>query len=259
VKSSRRPAQPATPDVRLRATSFGTVAGEYERARPDYPEEAVSWLADRLGIGPGRDVLDLGAGTGKLTRQIAALGARVVAVEPLDAMRVELERAVPGVETLAGTAEVVPLADASVDAVTCAQAFHWFDADHALPEIWRVLRPGGGVGLIWNLRDESDPFQAELSAIVGENDRDLTGEAHFVHAVTRSGLFGDVERMSCSNQQLLPRAQLVERIASMSTVAALDDRDRARVYGRVEAFAKAAAEPIRLAYVTDAYSFHRLG
>lgn len=245
-------------DVRARATIFGTVAGEYERARPSYPDEAVSWLANQLGIGPGRYVLDLGAGTGKFTQQIAALGAHVVAVEPLDAMRVEFERVVPGVEALAGTAEAIPLHDTSVDAITCAQAFHWFDDDPALEEMWRVLRPGGGVGLIWNLRDESDAFQTELSAIVGESDRDWDLEGFFVDAVARSGLFGDVDRMSCSHEQLLPRAQLVERVASMSTVAVLDDLDRAQVFSRVKVFAEAAAEPIRLAYVTKAFAFRRL-
>jgi ubiquinone/menaquinone biosynthesis C-methylase UbiE len=114
-------------EIQRRATSFGAFAEEYDRARPSYPDEAVSWLADRLGIGPGRDVLDLGAGTGKLTQQVAALGARVVAVEPLDTMRAQLERAVPGVEVLAGAAEAIPLADSCVDVVTCGQAFHWFD------------------------------------------------------------------------------------------------------------------------------------
>jgi SAM-dependent methyltransferase len=245
-------------DVRPRATSFGTVAGEYQRARPGYPDEAVTWLAERLGIGPGRDVLDLAAGTGKFTRQIADLGAHVVAVEPLDAMRAELEGVVPGVEALAGAAEAIPLTDGSVDAVTCAQAFHWFDADSALREMWRVLRPGGGVGLIWNLRDESDAFQTELSAIVGESDRDWDLEGFFAESVARSGLFGAVDRMSCPHEQLLPRAQLVERVASMSTVAVLDDLDQARVFSRVKAFAEAAADPIRLVYMTEAFAFRRL-
>ena len=124
---------------------------------PGYPDEAVAWVAERLGIGPGRDVLDLAAGTGKLTRQLVPLGARIVAVEPIDAMRAELERAVPAVEALAGTAEAIPLPDGSVDAVTCAQAFHWFRADEAVREIRRVLRPGGGLALLWNGRDLDDP------------------------------------------------------------------------------------------------------
>jgi SAM-dependent methyltransferase len=246
-------------DISRRATIFGTVAREYESARPDYPDVAVSWLARELAIGSGRDVLDLGAGTGKLTRQIAALGPNVVAVEPDDQMRVELARALPGAEALPGTAEAIPLPDSSVDAITCAQAFHWFDADRALQEMWRVLRPGGGVGLIWNVRDEADTFQARLTEIVGESDRDWDLEAFFTDAVARGGLFGDVSRMSCPHEQLLLRAQLAARVASMSAVATLDEPERARVYGRVQELAVSVAEPIRLAYVTDAYVLRRLG
>jgi ubiquinone/menaquinone biosynthesis C-methylase UbiE len=245
-------------DVRQRAQSFDKVAGEYERARPTYPEEAVAWLADRLGIGPESTVVDLGAGTGKLTRQVAALGARVVAVEPLDAMRLELERVVPGVEALAGTAEAIPLPDASADAFTSAQAFHWFDPDRALVEMWRVLRPGGGVGLIWNLRDDTDPFQARLSAIVGETDTGWAVEEHLVGAVARSGLFGEVDRTVYAFEQLLPRAQVVERIASMSNVAALGDAERAAVYARVDEAVQAVPEPVRFTYQTEAFAFDRI-
>jgi SAM-dependent methyltransferase len=246
-------------DIRRRATIFGTVAKEYESARPDYPPEAVSWLAMELGIGPGREVLDLGAGTGKLTRQLAAVGATVVAVEPDGEMRVELERALPGVEAFSGTAEAIPLPDASVDAITCAQAFHWFDADRALPEMSRVLRPGGGVGLMWNLRDETDPFQAQLTEIVGESDRGWSVGALFFGAAAMSGRFLDGRQMSCAHEQLLPRSQIVARVASMSAVATLDEPERARVYGRVQELADSFAEPIRLAYVTWAYAFRRRG
>lgn len=244
-------------DIRRRATIFGTVATEYERARPDYPEEAVSWLARELGIQSGRDVLDLGAGTGKLTRQIAALGPNVVAVEPDDEMRFELERAVHGVEALPGTAEAIPLPDSSVDAITCAQAFHWFAVDRALPEMWRVLREGGGVGVVWNLRDETDRLQARLTEIVGESDRGWSVGALFSDAATQSGRFIDGRQMSCAHEQLLPRAQLVARVASMSAVAALDEPERSRVYDRVQELADSVPEPIRLAYVTWAYAFRR--
>src|SRR3954454_13116307 len=122
-----------------RGLSFGPAAADYERVRPSYPGSAVAWL---VGTEPQR-VLDLGAGTGKLTRVIVALGHDVVAVEPLPEMRAELSAALPTVETHAGSAEAIPLADASVDAVVVGQAFHWFDQARAVPELARVLRPGG--------------------------------------------------------------------------------------------------------------------
>jgi SAM-dependent methyltransferase len=137
---------------RLAAPSFARSADAYERARPGYAPEAVAFLAERLGLGPGRVVVDLAAGTGKLARQLVPSGARVVAVEPLAEMRSLIPA---GIEVLDGTAEAIPLPDASGDAVTVAQAFHWFDAQAALREIERVLRPGGLLALVSNRRDPS--------------------------------------------------------------------------------------------------------
>ena len=127
-------ARRAVSDDRYRY-SFESVAELYERSRPAYAEDAVAWAAGRLGLGPGRRVLDLAAGTGKLTRQLLALGVDVVAVEPGDEMRGVLERVLPEVEVLAGRAEQIPLPDASVDAVAVGQAFHWFDPEPALAEM----------------------------------------------------------------------------------------------------------------------------
>jgi SAM-dependent methyltransferase len=135
---------------RLAAPSFARSAEAYERARPGYAPEAVAFLAERLGLGPGRVVVDLAAGTGKLTRQLVPSGARVVAVEPLAEMRSLIPA---GIEVLSGTAEAIPLPDASADAVTVAQAFHWFDAETALREIERVLRPDGLFALVSNRRE----------------------------------------------------------------------------------------------------------
>jgi len=138
------------------------VAEAYERSRPGYAPTALAWLAERIGIGPGRRVLDLAAGTGKLTRQLLTLGADVVAVEPGDEMRGVLVRVVSEAETLAGSAEAIPLPDAAVDAVTVGQAFHWFRTEEALGEIHRVLRPGGALALLWNEWDHQDPLQRRV-------------------------------------------------------------------------------------------------
>src|SRR5438105_7464268 len=125
------------------ARSFGSAADKYERGRPDYPLAAVEWLAAELGLGAGRTVLDLAAGTGKLTRQLLPTGSRVIAVEPSAEMRAVLEASLLEVEALDGTAESIPLPDGSVDAITVAQAFHWFKLPDALEEMRRVLRPAG--------------------------------------------------------------------------------------------------------------------
>jgi len=146
--------------------SFETVAEQYERARPLYADAAVAWAAERLGIGPGTRVLDLAAGTGKLTRQLLALGAEVVAVEPGDEMRGVLRRVLPEVEAHAGRAEQIPLPDASVEAITVGQAFHWFDPPPALAEMRRVLRPGGGFALFWNQWDAQDPLLGAVDALL---------------------------------------------------------------------------------------------
>ena len=147
----------------VRAASFGSVADVYDRARPGYPDEAVRWL---VGDAPRR-VLDLAAGTGKLTRSLVAAGHDVVAVEPAEEMLAHLRAAVPAAEALVGTAEAIPLPDASVDAVTVAQAFHWFDPPAALREIARVLRPDGALGLVWNTRDEREPWVRRLGELIG--------------------------------------------------------------------------------------------
>ena len=158
-----------TNERRGRAASFGGVADVYERARPGYPVDAVRWLA---GDEPC-DVVDLGAGTGKLTRTLVDLGHRVTAVEPLPEMLDQLRAAVPEATALQGGAEAIPLPAESADVVTVAQAFHWFDHGPALLEIARVLRPGGHIALVWNVRDESDPLVTELSdAMVGRTGVD---------------------------------------------------------------------------------------
>ena len=150
-----------------RARSFERAAGEYERYRPDYPAEALRWAAGELGLEEHARVLDLGAGTGKLTRGLVAMGFAVVAVEPGGPMLEQLRAAVPEAEALEGPAEAIPLPDDSVDAAFAAQAFHWFDRERALPELHRVISPGGGLTLLWNWWDERDPLQDELGELIG--------------------------------------------------------------------------------------------
>jgi SAM-dependent methyltransferase len=232
------------PRARGPYTAFRQVAGAYERGRPGYPEEAVRWL-----VGEGsRDVVDLGAGTGKLTRILVALGHRVSAVEPLDEMRAELEAAVPGAHALVGQAEAIPLPAASADVVTCAQAFHWFDHEKALREISRVLRPEGRLALVWNSRDDRDPWMARLSAIIGNepvDDDDLV-------AVRESGLFGQVETARFPFEQALDRDGLVDLVNSRSYCAKLTAEARAPVLADVARLYDETAGPdgVRLAYVT---------
>jgi SAM-dependent methyltransferase len=143
--------------------SFGPAAAAYDRYRPRYPQEALRWALDGLGT-PSR-VIDLGAGTGILTRGLLALGHQVVPVEPDPGMRAQLQAATPGVIAVAGTAESMPLPDQSADAVLAGQAYHWFDPDSAQVEIARVIRPAGMFAPIWNVRDDSVPWVAELSRI----------------------------------------------------------------------------------------------
>ena len=148
------------------ARGFEHAPKPYEIGRPPYPPEAIERLVAELEIEDGKRVLDLAAGTGKLTRLLVPTGAFVVAVEPVEGMRAALMTSLPQVEAVAGTAEAIPLPNGSVDAVTVGQAFHWFDGDAALAEIHRVLRPGGRLGLIWNVKDESVDWIEKLGGIM---------------------------------------------------------------------------------------------
>ena len=198
-----------------RARSFDAVADAYRSARPTYPAAAVAWV---LEIAHGRRVVDLAAGTGKLTQVLVAEGADVVAVEPLDRMRAALRQTVPAVRALAGTAEQIPLPDASADAVFVAQAFHWFDAPRALDEIARVLVPGGTLGLLWNLRDDRVAWVAELTRALGGAGDVLAGSAGRWIDHPR---FAGVERREFPNPEPFDRARLVEWARSTSSIATL--------------------------------------
>lgn len=239
---------------RGRATSFAAVADAYERSRPDYPEEAVRWLVG----GEPHDVVDLGAGTGKLTRSLVALGHRVIAVEPLPEMLEHLRAAVPGATAVEGGAEAIPLAAESADVVTAAQAFHWFDHGPALREIARVLRPGGSIALVWNTRDDREPWVAQLSeeAIGNEGFEERDAAA----PVAQSGLFEAVERALFPHSQRVDREGLVDLVLSRSYCAVLTPEEREPVLARVEHIfdEHAVGGTLELPYVTECFRAVRL-
>jgi len=237
------------------AAGFGAAADVYERARPSYPADAVAWLVERAGIGPGATVADVGAGTGKLTRLLVPTGARVVAVEPLPEMRERLLRLVPQAQVLDGTAESLPLEDASVEAITVAQAFHWFDPDRALPELHRVLRPGGALVLIWNSRDLDDPLQQALEDLLSPYRNDVIAQSYGVWRppLDSSPLFGPLEEARFPYAQRLTADGLAERAESTSFVAALPDDERAALLERVRALTHGREEPFDFNYVTEVY------
>jgi ubiquinone/menaquinone biosynthesis C-methylase UbiE len=236
------------------ARAFERVADVYERARPEYPAEAVAWMVDQLDIRDGRTVLDLGAGTGKLTRALVPTGAHVIAVEPGERMLAELRRVVPGVEALLGAAEAIPLPDDSVDAVTVGQAFHWFRHDEAVPELHRVLRPGGGVALIWNSRDVERPLQRDVSELMKRFiPRDRPPVGHSARSLEASDLFGPVDRRAFPFAQRLDGDGLVERIASVSFVAAAPAEARAELERELRKVAAAEGGTVEFAYLTEVY------
>jgi ubiquinone/menaquinone biosynthesis C-methylase UbiE len=237
------------------ATRGFAAAGVYERGRPDYPHAAVERIVERLDLRAGRTVLDLAAGTGKLTRLLVPSGANLIAVEPLREMRAELDRHVPGVLALAGTAERIPLTESFVDAVTVASAFHWFDTEVALREIVRVLVPGGGLALIWNARDERSPLQFALSELVEPLRGDTPGRRSrdWRSLLAESGLFERTERFLFENEQLVDEEGLVARVLSIGFIGALPADARAEIEERVRALARSAEQPMRLPYMTELY------
>jgi ubiquinone/menaquinone biosynthesis C-methylase UbiE len=206
-----------------RASSFARVADEYDRGRPSYPREAIEWL---LGTEP-LDVLDLGAGTGKLTSALLTAGHRVLAVEPLAEMRAILTAALPDAHALAGTAEALPLADASVDAVTVGSAFHWFDERLARAEIARVLRAPGVLGLLGNAFDTSSAWVAHVREILGPPAIQRPGHWPAVEDLRED--YVEVEDREFPHAQLVDRASLRDLASSRSSLALLSTDRREQV------------------------------
>jgi len=252
-----------TAGVHRAATAFSGAASVYERTRPDYPPEALSWLGERLALGPGRRVLDLAAGTGKLTRGLVGSGAEVIAVEPVEGMRRTLADAVPGAEVVAGVAQAIPLGSQTVDALTVAQALHWFATGGVVDEMYRVLRRGSRLAVVWNRRDLADPLQAALHRLMAP----LQGD-------TPSGGSGEWRRVlddvGAASPRFVPDAQfrapwhqtldvegVAGRVASVSFVAGMDPTGRERLLDEVRAEARRYPSPLSLPYTTEIFCYRR--
>lgn len=219
------------------AQGYAGASAQYERGRPDYPATVGEWLKAELGLAPGQAVLDLGAGTGKFTQLLLQTGAAVSAVEPVDAMRERLAAKLPKASVLAGTAEAIPLAEASMDWVVCAQAFHWFANDQALREIHRVLRPGGRLIMVWNVRDESVDWVAAITALIAPHEAGVprfhTGRWRqpFENGQT---LFTPPQQVQFEHQHIgCFEEVIVDRILSVSFIAALPEAERESLASRL--------------------------
>ncbi len=244
-----------------RASSFGSVAAAYAEHRPDYPEAAIRWALAPLPRDIAElEVLDLGAGTGKLTALLAALGATVTAVEPDESMLGELRRQLPGVRALHGPAEEIGLPDASVDAVLCGQSLHWFDMSRAVPEIARVLRPDGVLGALWNSDDDRVEWVSGLQAVAGSAaapalSRRRAEATGFADGQFGAGLFTPVERAEFGNSMTLTADTLIELMRTHSQLLVMASGERERLLGRVRGYLasrpETAAGEFRLPLVTS--------
>jgi SAM-dependent methyltransferase len=244
------------------SSGFGAGADAYERARPSYPPDAVAWIVDALAITHGRDVADVAAGTGKFTRLLAPTGAWIVAVEPVEGMRARL----PRMPVAAASAERLPFREESLDAITVAQAFHWFDATAALAEFHRVLRPGGRLALVWNARDRSVPWVDEVWSIMDRVEKRAPWRAHDEwrdSAFVDTPWFGPLHEATFHHEQMLSPADVVERVRSVSHVAVLPPERRDAVLDEVRTLlrddpATAGRDTLALPYRVDAFWAERI-
>jgi SAM-dependent methyltransferase len=247
------------------AAGFDRGADTYVRGRPDFPPAAAAWLRDDLALRPGNTAIELGAGTGKFTRLLVETGANVIAVEPSVAMLERLSRELRDVTVVRGKAQAIPLADASAHAVICAQAFHWFASAASLAEIHRVLRPGGVLGLIWNVRDESVAWVRKLTDIMAPHEGDAPRYYHGEwRRVFPAPGFGPLQERAFPHEHVGPPERvIVDRVGSVSFIAALDETVRLKVLDEVRALigstASLAGRPeVQVPYRTRSYWCRRL-
>ncbi|WP_277971245.1 class I SAM-dependent methyltransferase [Sphingomonas echinoides] len=253
-----------TPLHPVAATGFDRAADVYATSRPGYPDAIVDWMRDRLGIVPGRTVLEIGAGTGKFTGSLVMTGADILALEPIVAMLDHLLADFPEVRPLVGQAEAIPLPDASVDAVVCATAFHWFATPAVMAEIRRVLKIGGTLGLVWNLRDESVGWVERLSVLTNAHQ----GAALRERAEAWRDVF-PAEGFSALEESEWPYAHqgpvedvVVGRTLSTSFIATLSPAARGDVVAQVRDLISATPElqhdPVAFPYLTKGYDCRRI-
>jgi len=240
------------------ASAFGAAAADYEAARPSYPVEAIETLREHAGLGRGRRVCDLAAGTGKLTRLLAETGADVIAIEPVPGMREELKAAVPTADVRDGVAEEIPLPDGAVELVTVAQAFHWFRFDEAVAEIHRVLAPGGSVAILFNERDERVPWVKTWNEVIEWHSRRVAQyQGTDWRAVLARGGFPDVSYHRVEWLQPMTRALIASRVKSVSYVAELDAAGQQDYVDRVLRLVADFDEPFDLPYITHVWTASR--
>lgn len=237
------------------ARGFARNAADYERSRPPYPPEAMAFLADRLDLRPGRTIADVGAGTGKMTRLLVSPGAEVLAVEPVEAMRTELVAQVTEAVVIGATAAALPLAPRSVDAIVCAQAFHWFATTEVLLEFARVLKPRGALALVWNVRDKSVPWIRAFTEVLRpyEGDRPDHNSGRWREAFDWEVPFGPLETAGFVHEQPMTPEMLVSRAASTSFVGALDEPARSVLLAQVREIGEAQGEDFVMPYRSDVH------